>query len=62
MMLHNGLGFYYAWLFSVAWRGKIAAAPEMRLYRERLLDECDASDEVVRLGVGNFQATEKSHA
>jgi glycosyltransferase involved in cell wall biosynthesis len=59
MMLHNGLGFYYAWLFSVAWRGKIAAAPEMRLYRERLLDECDASDEVVRLGVGNFQATDR---
>ena len=59
MTLHNGLGFYYSWLFSVAWRGKIAAAPEMRLYRERLLDECDPSDEVVRLGVGNFQATDR---
>jgi len=59
MTLHNGLGFYYAWLFSVAWRGKIAAVPEMTLYRERLLDESDPSDEVVRLGVGNFQATDR---
>lgn len=57
--LHNGLGFYYGWLFSVAWRGKVAAQPEMTLYRDRLLDDCDASEEVVRLGVGNFQATDR---
>lgn len=59
MPLHNGLGYYYGWLLSVAWRGKIAALPEMVLHRDRLLDECDASDEVVRLGVGNFQATDR---
>jgi glycosyltransferase involved in cell wall biosynthesis len=57
--LHNGLGYYYGWLLSVAWRGKIAAMPEMVLHRDSLLDECDASDEVFRLGVGNFQATDR---
>jgi glycosyltransferase involved in cell wall biosynthesis len=57
--LHNGLGYYYGWLLSVAWRGKIAALPEMILHRDRLLDEADASDEVARLGVGNFQATDR---
>jgi len=59
MTLHSGLGFYYAWLFSVAWRGKIAAMPEMIFHRDRLLDESDASEEVVALGVGNFQATDR---
>jgi hypothetical protein len=57
--LHNGLGYYYGWLLSVAWRGKIAALPEMILHRDRLLDEADASDEVARLGVGSFQATDR---
>lgn len=57
--LHNGLGFYYGWLFSVAWRGKIAALPAMTLYRDRMLDDCNASEEVVRLGLGNFQATDR---
>jgi hypothetical protein len=59
MTLYGGVGFYYAWLASVAWRGKIAALPEMRLQRERPLDEDDASEEVVRLGGGNFQATDR---
>ena len=59
MPLHSGLGFYYGWLLSVAWRGKVAAVPEMTLHRNSLLDECDASEEVVRLGVGNFQATDR---
>lgn len=57
--LHNGLGFYYGWLFSVAWRGKIAAQPEMMLFRDRMLDDGNASEEVVRLGLGNFQATDR---
>ncbi len=57
--LHGGLGYYYAWLASVAWRGKIAALPEMMLHRDRLLDDVDASEEVVRLGSGNFQATDR---
>jgi glycosyltransferase involved in cell wall biosynthesis len=59
MPLHNGLGYYYGWLLSVAWRGKIAAMPEMILHRDGLLDERDASDEVLRLSVGNFQATDR---
>lgn len=59
MALRNGLGFYYGWLASAAWRGRIAAVPEMTLYRERLLDDCDASEEVARLGLGNFQATDR---
>jgi Glycosyl transferase family 2 len=59
MPLYNGLGYYYGWLLSVAWRGKIAALPEMTLHRDVLLDEADPSDEVVRLGVGNFQATDR---
>lgn len=59
MPLHNGLGYYFGWLSSVAWRGKIAALPEMTLRRERFLDESDPSEEVVHLGVGNFQATDR---
>lgn len=59
MRLYGGLGFYYAWLASVAWRGKIAALPEMKFHRERPLDEDDASDDVVRIGGGNFQATDR---
>jgi glycosyltransferase involved in cell wall biosynthesis len=59
MTLSGGLGFYYAWLASVAWRGKIAALPEMILHRSRPLDEADASEEVVRLGAGSFQATDR---
>ena len=57
--LQSGLGYYYAWLASVAWRGKIAALGEMMLHRERPLDDADASEEVVRLGAGNFQATDR---
>lgn len=57
--LCSGLGFYYAWLSSVAWRGKIAAAPEMMLHRDGPLDDADASEEVVRLGGGSFQATDR---
>jgi glycosyltransferase involved in cell wall biosynthesis len=59
MALYGGLGFYYAWLASVAWRGKIAALPDMKIQRDRPLDEDDASEEVVRLGGGNFQATDR---
>lgn len=57
--LCSGLGFYYAWLSSVAWRGKIAASPEMMLHRDAPLDAADASEEVVRLGGGSFQATDR---
>jgi hypothetical protein len=59
MALYGGLGFYYAWLASVAWRGKIGALPEMKIHRRRPLDEDDANEEVVRLGGGNFQATDR---
>ncbi|MEM9684912.1 MAG: glycosyltransferase, partial [Pseudomonadota bacterium] len=59
MELRNGLGFYYGWLSSVAWRGRIAVVPEMTLRRDRLLDDCDANEEVGRLGLGNFQATDR---
>ena len=59
MPLFGGLGFYYAWLASVAWRGKVAALPEMKLHRDRPLDEEDASEQVVRIGGGNFQATDR---
>jgi glycosyltransferase involved in cell wall biosynthesis len=59
IVLHGALGYYYAWLAAVAWRGKIAALPEMMLHRNRLLDHVNASDEVVRLGAGNFQATDR---
>jgi len=59
MPLYNGLGYYYGWLLSVAWRGKIAAQPEMTLHRHGLLDEADPIDTVVRLRGGNFQATDR---
>ena len=57
--LHGALGYYYAWLATVVWRGKIAALPAMMLHRDRLLDDANASEEIMRLGGGNFQATDR---
>lgn len=56
--VHPALGFEYGWLTSVAWRGKIAAQPDMTLYRDGPADDTDASNRVIRLGLGNFQATD----
>lgn len=56
--IHPALGFEYSWLTSVAWRGKIAAQPDMKLYRDGPADDSDASNRVTRLGLGNFQATD----
>ena len=56
--LHPALGFEIGWLVSAAWRGKVAALPEMRLFRYGPPDAGDVGDRIAELGVGNFQATD----
>ncbi|MDH3702750.1 MAG: glycosyltransferase [Alphaproteobacteria bacterium] len=56
--LHPGLGFELGCLLSVAWRGKIGAVPDMRLHREGIFEGPAREDEVNRLGVPNYQASD----
>jgi hypothetical protein len=56
--LHPGLGFELGCLLSVAWRGKIGAVPDMRIHREGILEGPAREDEVSRLGVSHYQASD----
>ncbi len=56
--LHAGLGFELGFLLSVAWRGKIGAVPDMAIHREGIFEGPARTDEVARLGVPNYQASD----